>query len=287
MTAAQTYVPTARSMDAFTFDAREPAAAIAAAYADHGVVVVKGCIPAATVATVRAYLTEQLDGVRDAFARLGIAGPLETSGPAVAALLGSGRTLSNEDKHLLLGHFPLAVRLSETLRTIPSAMKGLGFLQEILHSRELFAHMPINARYILPDQTIAAVPTHQDVSYNVHMKGFCVAWVPFTDIDEECSGMAVYPGSHRLGPLAPLPTAQTAPGWLPKIEAQLGEPVPLLPLAPGDAAVFSDLIVHESMSNRSRRIRLNAEVRFVGDKAHTSKHYFDLQSGQVINPAVT
>jgi hypothetical protein len=250
-------------------------------------VVVKSCIPAETVAAVQAYLTEQLDEVRTAFARLGIAGVLEASGPEVAAVLAPGTTLANEDRHLLLGHFPLAVRLSETLREIPLAMRSLAFLRAILKCRELFAHMPINARYILPSQTIAAVPTHQDVSYNTHMKGFCVAWVPFTDIDAECSGMAVYPGSQRLGPLAPSATSQASPGWLPKIETQLGDAVPLLPLSPGDAIVFSDLTVHESMANRSSRIRLNAEVRFFGDRTHTTKHYFDLQSGIVINPAAT
>jgi ectoine hydroxylase-related dioxygenase (phytanoyl-CoA dioxygenase family) len=274
-------------MDTFTFDKSASAADVAAAHAEHGVVVVRNCLPAATVATVQAYLTAELERVRTAFARLGITGPLEASGPQVTALLADGSNVANEDKHLLLGHFPLAVRLSETLRLIPSALGQLGFLQSMLGSRELFVHMPINARYILPRQTIAAVPTHQDVSYNTHMRGFCVAWVPFTEIDEDCSGMAVYPGSHRLGALAPPPTAQSSPGWLPKIEAQLGAPVPLLPLSPGDVAVFSELTVHESMANRSSRIRLNAEVRFFGDRAHTTKHYFDLQTGAVINPAET
>lgn len=277
---------TTRSMDDFTFGASELASRIGDAYRTHGVVVVKQCLPAAVVAAVQAYLTEQLDRVQELFAKFGLHKPLKECGPDVADLLRSGAVPQGEDQHLLLGHFPLDVRLSAALKTIPSAMRSRRFLNDILGSSELFVHMPINARYILPSQTSSAVPTHQDISYNAHMKDFCVLWTPFSEIDDRCSGMAVYPGSHRLGPLAPpqSPSDNTEPGWLPKIDIGAVQAVPLLPLSPGDVVVFSDTTVHESMPNRSARIRLNVEARFFGHRAHTKKHYFDLQSGEVVNP---
>jgi ectoine hydroxylase-related dioxygenase (phytanoyl-CoA dioxygenase family) len=97
----------------------------------------------------------------------------------------------------------------------------------------------------------------------------------------------VYPGSHRLGPLAPSPSGNHELGWLQKIEVGAAHAVPLLPISPGDVVVFSDTTAHESMLNRSERIRLNVEVRFFGLRAHTTKHYLDLQSGDVVNPAPT
>lgn len=278
-----TWAPTADSMKAFTFAADAPLATIADAYATHGVVVVTGCLPRDTVTDVRAYLRGQLSSVRNTFSRFGLHAPLVDCGAAIGPLLKSGAISKADDRHLFLGHFPLDVRLSPILRHIPMALKAHGILQRLLASSQLFVHMPINARYILPRQSVSAVPTHQDVSYNTHIKDFCVAWTPFSEIDERCCGMAVYPGSHRVGPLALLTGG--GDGWLPKIDIGTVTPVSLSPLSPGDVVVFSDTTVHESMLNRSDRIRLNIEARFFARRAHTSKHYLDLQTGEVVNPA--
>ena len=271
-------------MTTFTFDALDPLDKIAAAYREYGVVVLKKCLPPDVVTTVTKYLTTQLDEISKYLTKFGFHQPLKDLGPAVTALLQSSSALDNEDRHLLMGHFGLAVRLSETLRRIPLAMKPLPVLYELLGSHELFVHMPVNARYILPNQSSSAVPTHQDIAYNEHMKKFCVLWTPFCEIEERCSGMAVYPGSHLLGAFNKPPAEKGGMEWLPKLDMGSMASVPLLPLSPGDVVVFSDTTAHESMPNTSDRIRLNAEVRFFGEARHSSKHYFDLQSGEIVKP---
>ena len=59
-------------------------------------------------------------------------------------------------------------------------------------------HMPPTARFILPGNSAAAVPPHQDVSYNHHLTDFITAWVPFHPIDEESGGVAVFSGSQAV-----------------------------------------------------------------------------------------
>ncbi|HZP76270.1 MAG TPA: phytanoyl-CoA dioxygenase family protein [Pseudolabrys sp.] len=271
----------------FEFDVSTPSSDIAGAYATYGVVIVKNCLPQELVRPVQELLRVTLVDVENLARDLGIARPLAESGPAIAKLFNESMSLSKDQRHLLLGHFPLQVRLSEPLKQLPIALRRLAFVRELMGSQTLFAHLPINARYILPNQTYSAVPTHQDTSYNRHMKQFCIIWTPFCEIDAECCGMAVYPKTHVLGELAPIAADRPATheGWIPPIDMGDAKAIPVEPLSPGDIIIFSDTLVHESVPNRSNRIRLNAEMRLFGSSQHTTKHCMDLQSGRVLEPA--
>ena len=137
---------------------------------------------------------------------------------------------------------------------------------------------------MLPRNLKAAVPAHQDVTYNKHLGPFCVVWVPLVDIDEACGGMAVYPRTQGRGELFAGETVAPADGWIPGIDVARFERVVLQPLAPGDVVVMGNETVHESMPNKSDRTRLSIDFRFFGDNSHSSKHYLDLAQRRVIAP---
>jgi ectoine hydroxylase-related dioxygenase (phytanoyl-CoA dioxygenase family) len=275
------------TMDDFTFDISDASDKIVAAYKEHGVIVLKKCLSSSVFSEIANFFQLQLNEVQNILEKYGLNGPLNELGPSVSQLLNSSSAINDQDHHLLMGHFPLAVRLSDTLRDIPRAMKKSPILYRLLDSRELFVHMPINARYILPNQPLSAVPTHQDVAYNTHMKNFCVLWTPFCEIDQDCGGMAVYPGSHTLKNLNSSTQHANGMTWLPKLDVGDLSAIPLQPLSIGDVVIFSDTTVHESVPNTSERIRLNAEVRFFGKSQDSMKHYFDLQRNVIINPVET
>jgi ectoine hydroxylase-related dioxygenase (phytanoyl-CoA dioxygenase family) len=190
-----------------------------------------------------------------------------------------------EDRHVLLGHFPLPVRLGEALWQIPLKLAERPFLYDCLGATKLFVHMPPTARFVLPGNTTAAVPAHQDITYNKHLGPFCVVWAPLVEIDRACGGMAVYPRTQGRGELFAGNAVAPADGWMPAIDVGGLARVELEPLAPGDVVVMGNETVHESMPNRSARTRLSVDFRFFGDNSGSSKHYLDLAERRVVAPA--
>jgi ectoine hydroxylase-related dioxygenase (phytanoyl-CoA dioxygenase family) len=192
--------------------------------------------------------------------------------------------------HIFQGHYPLEVRLSETLREFPRFANNHPLLFELLGTKRLFAHMPPTARYVLPRCSLAAVPPHQDISYNRHMDDFCVVWVPLVPIDERCGGMAAYRRTNHVGEVLTGEVLPGANGWLRPIKSadlERAERVVLTPLEVGDAVILGHRTIHESMPNRSNRVRLSCDFRFFGERSHSTKHYLDLASDTVVAPATS
>jgi hypothetical protein len=268
-----------------TVDASEGPRRAREVFQHEGVVVLKGVLPATVCGATHDFLGAALAGMADLFARYGIAIDAPDSGKEVARLIDSPATVPAEDRHVLLGHFPLPVRLDEVLWQVPLELAEQPFLYELLGVRKLFVHMPPTARFVLPGNEKAAVPAHQDVSYNKHLGPFCVVWVPLVEIDRACAGMAVYPRTQGRGELFGGDKVAPADGWIPGIDVADLARVELYPLAPGDVVVMGNETVHESMPNRSARTRLSVDFRFFGDNARSSKHYLDLAARRVVAPA--
>jgi hypothetical protein len=256
-----------------------------AIFAAEGVVVLKQVLPPAVCRATRDYLAAALAATAGLFARYGIALDAPDCGEQVERLLESGASVPAEDRHVLLGHFPLPVRLGEALWQVPASLADQPLLYDLLGATKLFVHMPPTARFVLPRNVKAAVPAHQDISYNKHLGPFCVVWVPLVAIDAACGGMAVFPRTQGRGELFAGATVAPADGWIPGIDTATLERVELHPLSPGDVVVMSSETVHESMPNRSARTRLSVDFRFFGDNSHSSKHYLDLAQRRVIAPA--
>ena len=272
-------------MAQITVGAGEGPARAREVFQEEGVVVLKGVLPAAFCDATHDFLSAALTAMAGLFARYGLALDAPDCGREVTRLLASPATVLPEDRHVLLGHFPLPVRLDEALWQIPLKLAEQRFLYELLAASRLFVHMPPTARFVLPGNAKAAVPAHQDVTYNKHLGPFCVVWVPLVAIDAACGGMAVYPRTQGRGELFAGDKVAPADGWIAGIDVAGHARVALYPLAPGDVVVMSNETVHESMPNRSQRTRLSVDFRFFGDSSRSSKHYLDLAERRVVAPA--
>lgn len=265
--------------------AREPER-VRQIFANEGLVIIRQALPSTVCGPTADYLAAALEQISDLLAAYGIAPDAPDRGGQVERLLVSrGAEIPAEDRHVLRGHFPLSVRLGEELWRIPLHLADHPFLYDILGAKRLFMHMPPTARFVLPGNIEAAVPAHQDISYNKHLGAFCVVWAPLVDIDGACAGMAAYPRSHGCGELLNGASAASPDNWLPGIDTAKLERVELQPLAPGDVVVMSHETVHESMPNRSGRTRLSIDFRFFSDSSRSSKHFLDLAQRRVVAPA--
>jgi hypothetical protein len=283
--APRAIVVNAISVAALRASASSPVSQAARIFHDEGLVAVADVLPESALRPVTDFLVAALDRIAELFAKYEIALRDPTAGALVERLLDADAAkVPAEDKHVLLGHFPLTVRLDETLWRIPLALAEQPVLYEILGAKRLFVHMPPTARFVLPGNVNAAVPAHQDVSYNKHLGRFCVVWVPLVDIDRSCGGMAVFPRTQGRGELYRGATVAPSDGWIPPVDTSGFERIELQPLSPGDIVVMSDDLVHESMPNRSSRIRLSIDFRFFGENSRSTKHYLDLTECRVVAP---
>jgi hypothetical protein len=273
------------SVSALRASASGPALEAARVFRDEGLVAVAGALPDSALRPVTEFLAAELDGISALFAKYGIALRDPAAGRLVERLLDADAAqVPSEDRHVLLGHFPLAARLDEALWRIPFALAEQPLLYEILEAKRLFVHMPPTARFVLPGNVKAVVPAHQDVTYNKHLGRFCVVWVPLVAIDASCGGMVVFPRTHGRGELHRGASVAPSDGWIPAIDTAGFERLELQPLAPGDVVIMSDHVVHKSMPNRSARIRLSIDFRFFGENSCSSKYYLDVAQRRVVAP---
>lgn len=185
-----------------------------------------------------------------------------------------------DQRMVMSGHFPLETRLSRTLWMVPKLPRVRQVLEEALKHAELYMHMPPTARFVLPNNRHAAVPAHQDVSYNKHMSDFVTLWVPLVPINDECGGVDVFEGSGQ--PVERLDdTSQKF--WLKGIESE-GFTRRHCTMDVGDALLLNKWIVHESHANVSQRIRISIDFRFFSGRDASSKHLLDMQTWKVIDP---
>jgi len=55
----------------------------------------------------------------------------------------------------------------------------------------------------------------------------------------------------------------------------------------GDAVILGRTTIHESMPNKSDRVRVSCDFRFFGERSHSTKHYLDLASNTIVSPATS
>jgi len=117
------------------------------------------------------------------------------------------------------------------------------------------------ARMMFATAANAPTPPHQD---HVHIQGtqsVYTCWLPAGDFPETLGGLAIMPGSHRLGVL-PLRAAEGAGGR----EVIMAEAKPAWvhgDFEAGDALVFHSLTVHKAVPNQfPDRLRLSVDYRY-------------------------
>ncbi len=174
------------------------------------------------------------------------------------------------------GHFSIDVRLSELLLRPALHLAMTKVIHRFLGVERLYLHMPPMARFVPSGDFGPMVPAHQDVSYNRHLGHFCVVWMPLTEIDAASGGIRVYPASHKRGELPNGHVGSFTRQWHPAIETMGMERVELQPLSPGDIVVLDDHVVHESLPNVSKRVRLSLDYRFFPQLTDTTRNHLDV-----------
>ena len=253
---------------------------VASAYERDGYAIVREALPRPLVDEAGAFLAAEVeDAVATLRRELGLASNADPVAAIDAAVAGGGDSLAAEVRKIAIGHFPLAVRLSERMWPIGRALKPLA--AALLRAERVAMHVPPAARFVLPGNMRAGVPPHQDFRYNEHLPTpFLTIWVPFVDIDESCGGVVIYEGADRdaLG----VPRADGP--WLGGVATDRFEPR-RLELARGDVLVLDDHKLHGSAPNSSSRIRISADYRFFDGARRSRKHALDLDSMVVTPPA--
>lgn len=123
----------------------------------------------------------------------------------------------------------------------------------------------------LPGSVITSFPWHQDSQYldqsavgkkEKHTGGLhmVTVWVPLVEATIENGCCWVIPGSHRWGLLDGARDADMNIRMEADVEAR-GTPVPI-PLKPGGALFMSNLTVHASKVNRTRKSRWSIDFRY-------------------------
>jgi hypothetical protein len=230
-------------------------------------------------------LASEVDKILALLGRVGVDPDIATAARDIVALLSdpsSSDRLDHDTRVLMTGHFPTAMRLSKTFWEIPRTEGLRDILKAALGSDRLRMHMPPMARFVLPNNSEAGVPAHQDASYNDHMNGFVTVWMPLVEINEQCGGVTIYEG--RKDGVIPVTKLVQNGVWTEAVSVQGLTPVHCIPMVPGDVLIFNPYVVHGSMPNLSNRIRFSIDCRFFGHDSETSKHYLDMTDWSVMAP---
>ena len=197
-------------------------------------------------------------------------------------LSGSGAKEIDRDLQMIMtGQFPLNVRMDRRLWAVPQSPELQDALILLLGSSNLRMHSPPMARFVYPGNSNAGVPAHQDVAYNKHLSNFVTCWIPLVDIDLECGGVTVYPGSDGL---RRDPELLSHGVWYEGIDLADLEPFDCEPMALGDVLFFNRYLAHKSMANTSNKIRYSLDLRFFSDKDRSTKHYLDMRTWEIVEP---
>jgi len=254
-------------------------------FKENGYQVLKGVIPSEDISSLGEFLAAES---RTALASIRHEVPCADDPAEVVAFIKrvhdddqAFRRLSQRTRDIISGHFGVETRLSPRLLAVPRIEALRAVLHEVFPGQGLRMHMPPMARFVLPGNAYAGVPPHQDISYNKHLGEFAVVWVPFCKIDSRCGGVVIHKGSGNLDEQL---TEFDRKLWLPAIH-DLGLEKVHFELNPGDALLFNSRVIHESKANVSDRVRYSCDFRFFSAATASSKHYLDLSTWKVVEPA--
>jgi hypothetical protein len=117
-----------------------------------------------------------------------------------------------------------------------------------------------------PQETRHLLPWHQDYPYTRDSEDGLVYWIPLRELEEHNSALQVAPGSHRLGVLpmrghGPRPPEGDRVLRIADLSVLERFPQLTVHVSPGDVLVFSTLLLHASVLNRSTQVRWTVQIR--------------------------
>lgn len=115
-------------------------------------------------------------------------------------------------------------------------------------------------RFSFPGSDLGPTAPHQDYYYIQGSTDTLTAWVPLGACASGGGRLVALAGSHRLGPLPPIPLEKT-PGF--RMEtSHLGLEWHGGDYQPGDVLLFHSLTVHGAEANTTDHVRVSADYRY-------------------------
>ena len=227
-------------------------------YERDGVILLEGVVPAEVIDELRTLFDATVDKLANQWHAEGFVSdpcldhPFETR---FAAL-----------REQLPARFPTSWRkilVSPTVYGLWQLPELLGPVRSLLGD-EVYAHGVWNGRPREPKNPIQKVLWHQDAHYyrdwDAADGGLVSVWIPIVPVDEESACLEVALGSHRKGRFDRMRGDNrlftVADGDLDGYEKRAFR------MQPGDALLFSDTTLHQSLDNVSDHVRWSIDIRF-------------------------
>lgn len=146
----------------------------------------------------------------------------------------------------------------------------------------VFPHPLKVARLIFPQNWEVTTPPHQDFPNNQGSATASAVWIPLADTPRKNGGLAVLPGSHKLG-LQPLQFSLGAGNRQAALTHEARElKWVTTDFQLGDVVIFGSHTVHSALHNCTGRMRLSVDFRYQVDTEPVSdlvlKPHFERQS---------
>lgn len=233
------------------------AATLRADMAARGYLFFRGAVPADTVLNVRRQILElQRDaGWIDA-----------THHDLMDGIVRADASPTMEGKADYMAVYRLVLKLTDfhALPEHPALMRVAG---KLLDTETPLVHPRRIGRMSFPNYTEATTPPHQDHFYIRGAVETYSCWMPLGTVPPDLGGLAVWPGSHRLGFVEHTARFEGAVGGRGVQPDELARPETphwvSTTFQPGDALFFHSFTVHKALPNLSgNRMRLSTDNRY-------------------------
>lgn len=129
---------------------------------------------------------------------------------------------------------------------------------------EVLGHPVWNARPKMPSQQLTVVPWHQDSSYfgeGSDKSQIITVWIPLVEATKANGCLQVMPGSHKLGLLTHHQEDREGK-FLEVSQAVDPDKAVTCEMQPGDALIFDNLMLHQSLANVTDVVRWSVDIRY-------------------------
>jgi hypothetical protein len=234
----------------------DPATTLRGRMFRHGYVFIRRALPADIVDAVRNQI----------LALCAEAGWLDPSKPVSDGIANRAYPPTTEGKPDYVAVYKKVLKLPD-FHALPEHPALRGVAAKLLDHPAPFAHPRRIGRMTFPNNEVATTPPHQDHFYIRGAVETYSCWVPLGAVPVALGGLAIWPGSHRLGFRAHDKVSAGAVGGRgvdPDALALPDAPVWLTTaFEPGDALFFHAFTVHKALPNLSGdRMRISTDNRY-------------------------
>jgi len=228
--------------------------------AEDGYVLMRGLLPADSVARVRAEVLTLCR--RQGWLRPG-------SDPQAGLVNPEAACTPADPEYAALYRKVISL---QSFNELAHAESLLSLIEMLMQAPDVIPRPAKRSHLIFPQDNVGATPPHQDFPHEQGAENAYTTWIPLGECPRELGGLAVFAGSHRRGVVEH--------GFVPGVGG-LGIRLDKIPdvrwlscdYRTGDVLVFHSLTVHGALPNRTAdRLRLSADFRYQSVRDRFAAH---------------